>query len=270
MGQVFDFTLQRDKLYKQVADQIEEWIVADSLSPGDRLPGERELADRMGVSRTVVREAIRVLSVKGLVKVNPGCGTYVQELSAKDAAASIELFLKLRQTPESFRDVYEVHRMIEVEAAGLAARRATEEDIAALEISLDGMAAHQDNPKLYVEHDLAFHACLAAATHNELFGVLFGPVSGPLEEMVQISFQYPSAVRGGLIHHSNILDSVRRRDPDRARQAMRDHLRHAQSLVEAARAKLASTSPNDATSPDDLSTVERQPNIKAQSEETEG
>ena len=74
---MFGFSLQRDKLYKQVADKIQDLIAAESLRPGDKLPGERELADRMGVSRTVVREAIRVLGVRGLVRVKSGCGTYV-------------------------------------------------------------------------------------------------------------------------------------------------------------------------------------------------
>ena len=92
MDERFDFSLRRDKLYQQVADQIQELILTDSLRPGDRLPAERELAERMGVSRTVVREAFRVLCDRGLVKVKSGCGTYVQELSHKDAAASIELF----------------------------------------------------------------------------------------------------------------------------------------------------------------------------------
>ena len=77
---MFDFSLRRDKLYQQVADRIQQLIAEDALRPGDKLPGERELAERMGVSRTVVREAIRALSVRGLVKVKPGCGTYVQEV----------------------------------------------------------------------------------------------------------------------------------------------------------------------------------------------
>ena len=248
MSEVFDFSLQRDKLSEQVADQIQEWIIADSLKPGDRLPPERELAERIGVSRTVVREAIGALSIQGLVKVKPGCGTYVQELDVQDAAASIKLYLKLRQTPQSYRDIYEVRSMLEVEAAGLAAQRATDEDRAALESALDDMAAHQDDPGRYVASDLAFHASLAAATHNELLSVLFGPLASRMQEIVQISFREPGAVSGGLTHHRNILDSVRQQNPDRARQAMRDHLGHAQALVEAVQAKLASAPGEEADS----------------------
>jgi GntR family transcriptional repressor for pyruvate dehydrogenase complex len=232
MEEMFEFPLKRDKLYKQVADQIQSLIVADSLRPGDKLPGERELAEQMGVSRTVIREAIRVLSDRGLVSVKSGCGTYVRELSHRDATASIELFLKLRQSPESFQHVYEVRRMIEVEAAGLAALRADKEDHTALETAIDGMSGSKGDPQKYAECDFAFHAAVAAATHNELFGILLSPISELLEEMVRISLDAPNAVDEGLAHHHNILDQIKTQNAEKARQAMRDHLNHARGLIE--------------------------------------
>jgi GntR family transcriptional repressor for pyruvate dehydrogenase complex len=192
----------------------------------------------MGVSRTVVREAFRVLSDRGLVRVKSGCGTYVRELSHKDAAASIELFLKLKQSPESFQHVYEVRRMIEVEAAGLAALRADQEDHTSMETAIDGMAGHKGNPQRYAECDFAFHAAVAAATHNELFGVLLSPISELLEEMVRISLDAPNAVDEGLAHHLNILKQIKSRDVERARQAMRDHLDHARGLIEIVRKQM--------------------------------
>ena len=91
MGELFSFDLQRDQLSMQVADRLQHLIVAESLKLGDQLPGERELAKRLGVSRTVVREALRVLADRGLLKVKQGCGTFVCDLSPKDAAAPIEL-----------------------------------------------------------------------------------------------------------------------------------------------------------------------------------
>ncbi|MFX1355569.1 MAG: FadR/GntR family transcriptional regulator [Promethearchaeota archaeon] len=229
---MFGFSLQRDRLYKQVADQIQKLIVADSLRPGDKLPSERELAEQMGVSRTVIREAIRVLSVRGLLKVKSGCGTYVQALSPKDAAASIELFLKFRQSPESFRNVYEVRRMIEVEASGLAAQRATPEDHAAMRTAIEGMAASVHDPEKYTDHDVAFHESVASATHNELFPVLLSPVSDLLAEMVRVSLGAAGAAEQGLAHHRNILKWILEGDPGRARSAMREHVDHAQELVE--------------------------------------
>ncbi len=233
--EIFGFALKRSKLYEQIADRLQELIISDSLRPGDKLPGERELAERLGVSRAVIREAIRVLSVRGLVRVKPGCGTYVCELSHKDAAASIELFLKLRQHPRFWQDIYEVRRMIEVEAAGLAAERATEQDLTAMEEALAGMEANRDDPERYTHYDIAFHMALATATHNELLGVLLRPLSDLLAEVVLVAYRAPMAVEEGLAHHRNILKRVREHDVAGARQAMRDHLHHAQESVEAAR-----------------------------------
>ena len=233
MAEIFDFSLKRDKLYKQVADQIQQLILDESICAGDKLPGERELAEKMGVSRTVVREAIRVLSDRGLVHVKSGCGTYVRQLSAKDAAASIELFLKLKQSPESFQDVSEVRRMIEVEAAGLAAERATPQDIAEIQKAIEGMHAAGGETERYAEYDVAFHTAIARATHNELIAVLLGPISDLLAEMVRVSLDAPHAADEGLAHHHHILEQIQAGDREAARQAMRAHIEHAQALVKA-------------------------------------
>jgi GntR family transcriptional repressor for pyruvate dehydrogenase complex len=234
VNDIFGFSLQRDKLYQQVADQIEQLIADESLHPGDKLPGEREMAEGMGVSRTVVREAIRVLSVRGLIEVKTGCGTYVQEPSAKDAAASIERLLKLRQTSEPFTHIHEIRRMIEVETAGLAAERATDEDIARLQNTIEGMSAHRQDLDAYIEYDHAFHERLAEATHNSLFNVLLGPISDLLHQVILVSAQAPGAVDAGVTHHRNILKKVRQHDPKAAQQAMREHLAKARKLVEIA------------------------------------
>lgn len=235
MDKKFDFSIRRDRLYEQVTEQLQDLIVTESLRPGDKLPGERELAERLGVSRTVVREAIRVLSVRGLVKVKPGCGTYIQEPSPKDAAAPIELFLKLRRCSDSFNNLYEIRRTIEVEIAGLAAERATKDDYTAMEAAIEEMVAHLDSPQEFIQHDLAFHAALAAATHNELFSVLLSAVGDLWLKGALIAYQAPGAIEGGLTQHRHILSQIRKRDPEKSRQAMRDHIHQSQDLFEAVR-----------------------------------
>lgn len=235
--ELFEFTPKRESLHKQVADQLQELIIAESLLPGNRLPGERELAERMGVSRSVVREAIRVLSDRGLVCVKSGCGTYVQEFTHKDAAASIELFLKLKHSPRALQDVYEVRRMIEVEAAGLAAQRASQENLRAMEQAIAGMAAHKDDPEAYTRYDVAFHAAVAAATRNDLLAVLLSPVTDLLTEMVRVSLHAPGAAEQGLAHHRSVLNALQSGDPAEARRAMLEHIEHAHELVESTHSK---------------------------------
>jgi GntR family transcriptional repressor for pyruvate dehydrogenase complex len=237
VGDKLDLCLSHDKLYKQVADQIEGLIVDESLCPGDRLPSERNLAEQLGISRTVVREAIRLLSVRGLVEVKPGRGTFVRALSPSDAAVPLQLLLKLRQCPDLLDNVYEVRHMIESEVAGLAAERATDQDYAALEAAIEGMAAHIDDPEEFITHDLAFHSALAAATHNDLFGVLLNAISGFWSEAALLAYQAPGAAEDSLNYHRDILRHVKARDPEKARRAMCEHVRYSQEQAKAASAR---------------------------------
>lgn len=231
----FSFPLYRNRLYEQVADQIQELIVAESLRPGDKLPCERDLAERLGVSRTVIREAIRVLCVRGLVKVKPGCGTYVQQPTPRDMAAPIGLLLKLRQCPDTLNDLYEVRCLLEVECAGLAAERATDKDHAALEAAIAGMEMHVADAEKAAQSDWAFHSALADATHNDLFSVLLGVLGDLWLEVARLASQTPESAKGAARSHRKILQRIKERDAEGARQAMRDHLRRSRTLAEAAR-----------------------------------
>ncbi len=233
MEDIFELSIRRDRLYKQVADQIQELIVAESLKPGDRLPSERELAERLGLSRTVVREAIHTLAVRGLVHVKPGCGAYVRELRPEDAAASMGLLLKLRQAPRSLDDLYEVRRMLEAEIAALAAERATADDVRALQEAVAGMEESADDLERYAEYELAFHAALAAATQNGLFCTLLDSIGHLWHEIIRISLDAPGAPRDGLHYHRQILACIEQRDIEGARRVMLEHVRHSQHLVEA-------------------------------------
>jgi GntR family transcriptional repressor for pyruvate dehydrogenase complex len=94
------------------------------------------------------------------------------------------------------------------------------------------MDAHKHDPDVYIEYDHAFHGGLAEATHNSLFGMLLSPISDLLHQVILVSVQAPGALDAGLTHHQNILAQLRKRDPQAARQAMREHLAEAKHLVE--------------------------------------
>lgn len=243
MDNRFDFPLQRTRLYEQVADQIERLIIEESFRPDDKLPSERNLAERLGVSRTVIREATRVLSVRGLVEVKPGSGTYIQELSPSNAAAPIGLFLKLQQTANSFQNLCEIRFTLEVDIAGLAAERATDEDIAAMEMATEEMAGHIADAEQFIQYDLAFHSALTTATHNDLYNVLLTPITDLLLDFRLTAYQYDarSSIEGGLTYHRRILDRIKARDVEGARQAMREHLGQAQSLFATANEQAANS-----------------------------
>ncbi|MCZ7583640.1 MAG: GntR family transcriptional regulator [Deltaproteobacteria bacterium] len=132
--------LQREQLSKQVAQQIQDNITEGKLKSGDRLPSERELAEQLQVSRTVVREAVKLLEDRGLISVNVGSGSYVVEMPPKAVSRSISLYVQQRQL--SYAHLAAVRRMIEVEIAEMAARNATPEDIKGLEQAVHDAEEH--------------------------------------------------------------------------------------------------------------------------------
>jgi GntR family transcriptional repressor for pyruvate dehydrogenase complex len=125
--------------------------------------------------------------------------------------------------------------MIEVEVAGLAAERATEENWAAMEAAIEGMTAHVRDAAQFVHHDLMFHSALADATHNDLFSVLLNAISDLWSKGALLAYQAPSAAEDSLAHHCSVLRHVKARDQKKARQAMREHIQHSQVLAEAIR-----------------------------------
>jgi GntR family transcriptional repressor for pyruvate dehydrogenase complex len=238
MSDGLNFSLSRESLYEQVANALEKMIIGESLLPGDKLPAEREIAERLGVSRTVVREATRVLNVRGLVKIKQGSGTFVQRLSPRDAVAPISRLLKQGHSGNSLKNLCEVRRTLEIGMAGLAAERADEKDIVEMETIIEDMFKHVEDAERFVKCDLAFHSAIAAATHNELYDVLLIPITDLLLEfrLTDYRFDARSAIEGGLTHHHRILDHIRARDVSGARQAMSDHLDQAESVFSASRA----------------------------------
>jgi GntR family transcriptional repressor for pyruvate dehydrogenase complex len=225
-------TVEREStLATRVTHEIERLIVDGRLQPGERLPSERELADQFGVSRTVVREAVRGLVAKGMLEVRPGSGTIIRSPTAKTVAQSMSLFLRGGQAELDHAKVYEVRRVLEIEIAGLAAERRTAEDLARLEAILSEMETIVNQAPLapserdrYAGIDVAFHSALAQATHNELFSLLLDSVVDVMIKVRQMGFNVPGSPIAALGFHRAILAQVTAGSPDGARQAMRTHL----------------------------------------------
>src|SRR4051794_22856687 len=163
------------RLADKVADLLLETIVARGLAPGERLPSERELGEQFGVSRTVVREAVRALAAKGVVDVRTGSGLRVAAVEASAVSESMRLFLR-GSGPLPYAKVHGVRSMIEIQGAGGAAPPATAEDHAMLREACDTMAAVLDDVEAASEADVDFHSALARATHNQLYGVMLNSI----------------------------------------------------------------------------------------------
>jgi GntR family transcriptional repressor for pyruvate dehydrogenase complex len=225
--------IQSSKIYEQIAEQIEQLILNGELRSGDRLPTERELAEQFQASRTAVREAMKTLAQKGLVDMRPGRGTIVIDGTSKAMRLSLGLMMKVGQAGSS-TNLVEVREILEPEIAALAAMRAGEEHITAMQESVTVMDASLDDANAYITADNNFHQALAKGTQNVLILALVDSIVYLLSEQRKQIFSVKGGPERGQVHHKRILEAVMNHDPQAARTAMYAHLRQVREDVKAA------------------------------------
>ncbi len=223
---------QRDSgLVAYVAADIERLIVEGQLKPGDLLPPQSELAARFGVSRTVVREAVRILETKGLLEVRSGSRIAVRSPSADSVARSMDLYLRAGWPGFDYRRVHEVRRVLEVEIAALAAGRRTDEDLAKMDEILREAAETGGDRERFTRCDLAFHAAVARATQNELFSLLLDALADTMFRIRYLAFDVPGTLARALEHHRAVFEQIRLGDAEGAREAMGGDLAEAEAVM---------------------------------------
>jgi GntR family transcriptional repressor for pyruvate dehydrogenase complex len=220
-------------LADRVVAHITAQLLDGTLPRGTKVPPERVLAEQFGVSRTVIREAVRTLVSKGLMETRGGSGTYVRAPDAAVAAESMSLLLRLHHgnNPISYEKIHEVRRVLEVEIAALTAKRATPEAIAALEAAVERLRGARHDREAFVSADVAFHAALAAATGNELFPVLLNSIADVMAEVRYLGFTVPGAFENAIAFHEQLLAAVRAGDEAAAVRAMKAHLRDSERAL---------------------------------------
>jgi len=230
-------------LVDQVAGQLEALVIENALQAGDLLPPERELCELLGVSRTVVREAVRSLVARGLLEVRQGRGTLVR--SPDPALASQVITHMLRGNGAghiAFPRVHEVRRLLEVEIAGLAAERRTDADLRDIAALLERTAQARD-PEAWARADVAFHARLADATHNLLFPVLLASMAEVLMELRLTAARLPETQATAQRYHTDIHAAIETRSPAAARKAMLRHMAEAEQSFQRGRIASAMAGP---------------------------
>lgn len=214
---------------EQVVAQIRDLIERGELRPGDRLPSERTLANRLGMSRPSVRTGLRILSAMGVLQSRHGSGTF---MSSRPPAESqlLGLLAALHGfTPDA---MFEARRILEVGLAGLAAERATDEHLAMLADEVASMYATLNEPKLYLAHDVQFHRAVALASGNPIVATLMDMVTAALYEKRVQTVERATDLTESAAMHRKIYQAIRARRADEAREAMRKHLELAQKAFE--------------------------------------
>ena len=209
----------RPRLYEQVVEQILDWVRDNDLRVGDRLPPERELAQRLGVSRATVSQALVAMEVVGVVAVRHGDGATLVE-----SAGVSKVVGALRRHAQQLPEVIEAREALESKLAALAAVRRTEADLERIDHALALMERDVEAGGRGVEGDELFHAAVTAAGHSALLAQLMSEISDLILESRIESLSQPDRPRESLEGHRRIAEAIRAGDPEAAAQAMRDHV----------------------------------------------
>ncbi len=215
---------RNEHLPTRIAAQIGRQIGEGQLNPGDKLPTEHVLAKTFGVSRSVVREAIAQLRHEGIVETRQGVGAFVTDPQKRQT-------IRIEQAPltdrDSFRSLFQVRMPLEIEAAGLAARHHTPEQLAKLDEAMATMTGIHKWSSEGVAADLAFHKAVAMATQNEYFALILGFVAERIASTINLARSravLEEIVEVTIAEHIAIRDAIAARDAPRARDAMRAHI----------------------------------------------
>jgi DNA-binding FadR family transcriptional regulator len=219
--------LAKPRVHLGVVRELAQRIFSGTFPPGEALPNEARLCADLAVSRTALREAVRVLGAKGLVESRPRTGTRVrprEEWNLLDLEV-LDWHDGMAPDPDFVRSLLEARRILEPAAAELAAERATGRDIARMEAALEGMtAALPRDIEACCRADLDFHAALLEASHNLVFRQLIATISAALMSGFRLSTHLATSYEKTLAAHGEVLERIRLRDPAGARAAMLDLL----------------------------------------------
>ncbi|HKC10729.1 MAG TPA: FadR/GntR family transcriptional regulator [Vicinamibacteria bacterium] len=217
------------RIYEEIVRQIRTLISEGKLKSGDRLPPERDLAERFRVSRASVREALRSLESMGLIEIRLGEGTFVREISVDSLIEPLALVILTQR--EAVGELFEARRLLEPPIAGLAARRSTKEEVQEMERILEEQGKEVAAGGTGLAQDAAFHAAIASSTNNRAITRIVHAVIDLLTQSREESLQIAGRPTRSHQDHLRILEAIRGRRSAAARRAMLDHVVAVETLV---------------------------------------
>ncbi|UCS91740.1 FadR family transcriptional regulator [Echinicola marina] len=223
---------KKKSLSQQVVDEITRSIRDGEYMPGQQIPTENTLCEIFNVSRTAIREAIKVLTARGMVEVRKGSGAFVTEVSVQNAAEILNMFFELSSDADLILQTIETRQLLEPQIAREAAEKREESHVRLLEKNMQSMQqCPLASKKKEADLDNEFHRILLNITGNKVLELLLSPVFSLMPKFKVNVFAKPeegdlaTEKNHMLQHHGNILKAIKEQDPDAAEMAMRDHLK---------------------------------------------
>lgn len=214
--------IRRETMFDFTVNYLTDLVSGGNLSPGDKLPSERELVEQLKVSRSVLREALRVLESQGLVSILQGKGVYVREPGLDTAIQPVQRLLQHGSI--TFGNLMQARRMIEPEIARLASLNIQDDQRERLQQLYEEMVKYLRYPERYVQADKNFHSYLAVCSGNPVFSILIWPIITMFAGFIELLSETPGTPEIVITAHGDILAAVKNRDPNAAETAMRLHL----------------------------------------------
>ena len=218
-------------LSEKIIAQITDAVFNGELTPGSRLPPERELAEQFGVSRTVVRDAIKTLAGRGFLQVRHGSGIFVAT-AEESVAGHLEVLsdtLVLQGT--GLQDLFDVRKTIEVRTAELAAKLRTSDQVSRMKELVEEASRHLDEPEVLSKKDAQFHVAIAEASQNLVMVRVMLTLLDLLAKSRLESLSIPGQAERALQHHRRIIQTIEAQDPAEAKNAILNHLNQTEAAI---------------------------------------
>jgi len=228
MFQSMGLEIKKINLYETVTEKLEKMILTDS-AVGEKLPSEQILAENFSVSRNIMRESLKILQERGLIDIRTGEGAFISKPKTKVLGDMVNRILLMGDM--SLKDVYELRFVLEVAACGLAADRASENDVKELDDLIESMKKNLHDEDEWARLDLQFHTTIAKSTGNPLFYSFIKPLANSLESMSKMGYHKTGASQEGIKGHILIADAIKKRDKSLAEKVMFDHLERSKADV---------------------------------------
>ncbi len=222
-------SIKKKSLYEEIVSRIILYIQKEDIKPGDKLPSENELIEEFQVSKTAVREALSVLAARGIIEKRPGVGSLLKETNG--ATFVDQITNKLIVDKNSLKDILEFRRGIEVEAAALAAQRATNEQLYAIEEAHLKLIEVNDRGEIGIKEDFNFHQFIILASGNKMYEKIFDFIAPYFLEAIKISKTQSKQIseryfRESHEEHQKIIEALYDRNVNQARISALEHLQN--------------------------------------------